>query len=42
MGPAWDRQNPGGPHVGHMNPAIWEQKRQQNSTVLTIVLGILH
>ena len=27
MGPTWgpsgDRQDPGGPHVGHMNFAIW-------------------
>ena len=24
MGPSWGRQDPGGPHVGHMNLAIWE------------------
>ena len=24
MGPIWDRQDPGGPHVGSMNFAIWE------------------
>ena len=24
MGPSWGRQDPGGPHVGHMNFAIWE------------------
>ena len=23
MGPVWDRQGPGGPHVGPMNFAIW-------------------
>ena len=23
MGPIWVRQDPGGPHVGHMNLAIW-------------------
>ena len=23
MGPAWGRQDPGGPHVGPMNLAIW-------------------
>ena len=23
MGPTWDRQDPGGPHVGPMNIAIW-------------------
>ena len=24
MGPIWVRQEPGGPHVGHTNLAIWE------------------
>ena len=24
MGPTWGRQNPGGPHVGHVNPVIWD------------------
>ena len=24
MGPIWNRQDPGGPHVGPMNFAIWE------------------
>ena len=24
MAPSWDRQDPGGPHVGHMNLAIWD------------------
>ena len=23
MGPTWDQQDPGGPHVGPMNFAIW-------------------
>ena len=23
MGPTWGRQDPGGPHIGHMNFAIW-------------------
>ena len=23
IGPTWGRQDPGGPHVGHTNPAIW-------------------
>ena len=26
MGPIWDRQDPGGPHVGHMNFAIWDMR----------------
>ena len=25
MGPIWDRQDPGGAHVGPLNLAIWEQ-----------------
>ena len=25
MGPIWGRQDPGGPHVGPMNFAIWER-----------------
>ena len=24
MGPIWDRQGPGGPHVGPLNFAIWD------------------
>ena len=24
MGPIWGRQDPGGPHVGPMNLAIWD------------------
>ena len=27
MGPIWDWQDPGGPHVGYMNFAIWELSR---------------
>ena len=26
MGPIWGRQDPGGPHVGPMNLAIWAVK----------------
>ena len=29
MGPIWGRQAPGGPHVGPMNFAIWEDPFQQ-------------
>ena len=25
MGPIWGRQDPGGPHVGPMNFAIWSE-----------------
>ena len=24
MGPTWGRQDPGGPHVGHVNLVIWD------------------
>ena len=24
MGPIWGRQDPGGPHAGHMNFSIWD------------------
>ena len=30
MGPAWGWQDPGGPHVGPMNFAIWEVKAAAN------------
>ena len=29
MGPIWGRQVPGGPHVGPINFAIWEQEDAQ-------------
>ena len=31
MGPIWSQQDPGGPHVGPMNFAIWD--RQLSGTV---------
>ena len=27
MGPIWGRQDPGGPHVGPMNFAIWDRSQ---------------
>ena len=27
MGPIWGRQDPGGPHVGHMNLDIWDTSK---------------
>ena len=37
MGPTWGRQAPCGPHVGHMNLAIWEHLvGLMHSCVLTI------
>ena len=32
MGPIWDRQDPGGPHVGHMNFAIWDIHSEHDSS----------
>ena len=26
MGPTWGREDPGGPHDGHMNFAIWDMQ----------------
>ena len=36
MGPIWGRQDPGGPHVGPMNFAIWDswQSRGNNTWLL--------
>ena len=44
MGPIWGRQDPGGPHVGPMNFAIWDATDQvyENfawSMVATYVYG---
>ena len=30
MGPTWVRQDPGGPHVGHVNLAIWVGYRKDS------------
>ena len=27
MGPIWGRQDPGGPHVGHLSFAIWDNMK---------------
>ena len=32
MGPTWGRQDPGGPHVGPMNLAIWVRKNRADSS----------
>ena len=35
MGPIWGRQDPGGPHVGHMNFPIWVSAMEcDNATFL--------
>ena len=36
MGPIWGRQDPGGPHVGPMNLAIWVIMCQQTSGIQRI------
>ena len=33
MGPIWGRQDPGGPHVGPTNFAIWVRAQHDNGTV---------
>ena len=37
MGPIWGRQDPGGPHVGPMNFAIWDHT-QLDHLYLTILV----
>ena len=39
IGPTWDRQDPGGPHVGPMNFAIWVVINRK--TPLAILAGSL-
>ena len=39
MGPIWGRQDPGGPHVGPMNFAIWDYTVIQATNVDTIWLN---
>ena len=31
VGPTWGRQDPGGPHVGHMNFVIWDDVKQSGA-----------
>ena len=33
VGPTWGRQDPGGPHVGHMILAIWGDQINGNETI---------
>ena len=33
MGPTWGRQDPGGPHFGHINLAIWVYIPYQNNEI---------
>ena len=32
MGPIWDWEDPGGPHVGHMSFAIWDIHSEHDSS----------
>ena len=36
MRPIWGRQDPGGPHIGPMNLAIWEAITKTNGDMLSI------
>ena len=38
MGPNWGRQDPGGPHVGPVNFAIWEVLLKKKTYALSIML----
>ena len=38
MGPIWGRQDPGGPHVGPMNFAIWEEELQAHIKQMASVI----
>ena len=39
MGPIWDRQDPGGPHVGPMDLAIWDSWQVTATHLNTELLG---
>ena len=41
MGPIWGRQDPGGPHVGPMNFAIWVAFGKMHSTCKAAKLYIV-
>ena len=36
MGPIWDRQDPGGPHVGPMSFAIWDHAKKDYQHVFRV------
>ena len=45
MGPFWDRQDPGGPHVGPMNFAIWvtfSNKKSDNKPIKVSIYGYIY
>ena len=41
MGPKWGRQDPGGPHVGRMNLAIWDHVFTMRRENLSFYIQIL-
>ena len=41
-GPTWGRQDPGGPHVGPMNLAIWATSQRPNTSFVNSPPQILH
>ena len=41
MEPTWGRQDPGGPHVGHVKLVIWEHNSIFNATESTYMLGLI-
>ena len=42
MGPIWDRHNPGGPHVGPINLAIWAVNSTKNRHLIACMWGEGH
>ena len=38
MGPIWGRQDPGGPHVVHMNFAVWDMNKPISSLYTSIFI----
>ena len=41
VGPTWGRQDPGGPHVGHMKLAIWVKLQMAYIYIATFYLPLL-
>ena len=41
MGPIWGRQDPGGPHVGPMNFAIWEIMERGHYLVIATTTPVI-
>ena len=38
MGPTWDRQDPGVPHVGHVNLAIWDPLPPSHAAISRLIV----